>query len=365
MNRRKPRVLWVTNLAAPYRIPVWRALADHVNLRVRLLADDESGRGWSSAEGQGLDLARWPTWCWSRDELYLYALRQSVSAEIAGADCVVLGGWDSPAHWQVRWAAHRRGVPVVIFYESTLESRHHSGGPIHYLRGRMLRSADLVVVPGESARLAALRDGVPDSRIAIIHNVVDVARYRGQHRPGDGGGHRFGFVGRMVDRKNVPSLLRAFAEIRAADDTLLLVGDGPARRGAQELASGLGLGDKVTWTGSLSGAALLEAQGRIDTLVHPATEEVWGYVVEESLAVGSHVVVSDRCGVARSVGGMHGVYICDTSPRGVATAMQTSRGRWQGPVECPVMEKWTPEAAGDHWLSAVRRAVGTGLGSSA
>ncbi len=71
------------------------------------------------------------------------------------------------------------------------------------------------------------------------------------------------------------------------------------------------------------------------TLVLASTEEVWGLVVNEALAAGLHVVVSDRCGVARSVEGQLGVFLTEPELPQLVTAMESSRAAWRGWIETP------------------------------
>jgi glycogen synthase len=87
-------------------------------------------------------------------------------------------------------------------------------------------------------------------------------------------------------------------------------------------------------------------------LVLPSYEEVWGLVVNEALACGLHVVVSLVCGVAPTVAGMRGVWLCDTSQAALAHAIRLSCAAWSGPINQPEILQHTPQAFAETFLEA-------------
>jgi glycosyltransferase involved in cell wall biosynthesis len=58
-----------------------------------------------------------------------------------------------------------------------------------------------------------------------------------------------GTVGRLSEQKRQDVLLRAFAQLPRQDARLLVVGDGPRKQELQELAAGLGIGQRVHFVG--------------------------------------------------------------------------------------------------------------------
>lgn len=105
------------------------------------------------------------------------------------------------------------------------------------------------------------------------------------------------FIGRCIDGKGVPTLLRALSAIRTSAWTLGVIGDGLALRDWQYLASELGVADSCQWLGALPNSAAVEWLRQADILVLPSTgKEGWGAVVNEALMQGVPVLCSDRCG---------------------------------------------------------------------
>ncbi|MEU2204818.1 glycosyltransferase [Microbacterium oleivorans] len=360
----RPRVIWVTNSPAPYRIPVWEALGEILDLEVHLFEKpDLAGSGRRGAEWNatnisptGFSLRQLRSRRFGKGERVYYLLRERPARVLKGCRAVVLGAWESPACWQLNFAGWFRGVRRIGFYESTLHSQHHSRGPIRWARDAFFRSLHAVVVPGTAAERAVLDMGVPPDRIYRGFNAVDVQAFAEATEPASAAadtGHRYLYVGQLIRRKNVHALIRAFAAIYADGDRLTIVGDGPERASLECLANALGVRAAVDFTGPATYADLPGIMKGNDTLVLPSVEEVWGLVVNEALASGAHVVVSETAGVAESVRGMPGVYLSPPETFATAQAMAASRSDWRGRVRQPPILRHTPEAFADVFARAI------------
>lgn len=79
----------------------------------------------------------------------------------------------------------------------------------------------------------------------------------------------------------------------SAEWTLDIVGDGPERDALTVIAGG---DPRVTFRGSVPYAELDQHYARADVLMLPSDNEAWGLVVNEALAFGCRVLVSDQVG---------------------------------------------------------------------
>src|SRR5207244_4064698 len=102
--------------------------------------------------------------------------------------------------------------------------------------------------------------------------------------------------------KNLPRLLEAFAGYRrlAGDAAweLVLLGDGPLRPELVALLKDLELDGHVLLPGFKQYDELPAYYGLAGAFIHASTTEQWGLVVNEAMASGLPVLVSDRCGCA-------------------------------------------------------------------
>jgi glycosyltransferase involved in cell wall biosynthesis len=107
-------------------------------------------------------------------------------------------------------------------------------------------------------------------------------------------------VGRLVPSKNYDLVLHALARLPAERRSccrLVLVGDGPASAGLRALAAQLRLASQVELAGAVPQAEVAKFMAQAEVFVHPTTYDRWPQVINEAMAAGLAVVVSDRAGV--------------------------------------------------------------------
>ena len=116
---------------------------------------------------------------------------------------------------------------------------------------------------------------------------------------------------RFIEKKNLPTLIRAYAEYRdrsqgtgvtdpgynaGAPWDLVLLGDGPLRETLNSQLSTLNLHRHVHLPGFKPYHELPVYYGLANAFVHASSTEQWGLVVNEAIASGLPVIVSSRCG---------------------------------------------------------------------
>jgi glycosyltransferase involved in cell wall biosynthesis len=338
------KVLWITNVANPYRIPVWKAFAEEVNLTMSLLSRSEPNRAWDYSEEQiGLPtlFLGAPAFRLGESSFY-WPNRKLHKLLMEDFDAVILGGWESPAYLYALCFAKIRGLKTISHYGSTNKTHRYKSGLVGRFRAWFYRNLDAHVTYGTAATKSLLSMDVKADRVVTGFNSVDheyfhdaVNLIRANDLNYVRKGHVFLYVGQLLKRKNIDSVIRAFASMCDVYDSLRIVGSGPERQHLENLITELDLAGAVTLTGPKEGEALLEEYSLANTLVLASTNEVWGLVVNEALASGLHVVVSENCGVAADVKAMEEVYLCDTSVLGIESALIRSRLAGTCLVESP------------------------------
>jgi glycosyltransferase involved in cell wall biosynthesis len=174
----------------------------------------------------------------------------------------------------------------------------------------LFKAVDGAKVPGPDGAALATRYGLPEERTTVVTQSIDVAHYgRGRDMPADERRQRrealglsgcvFLFVGRIWAGKGLDELFAAYRQVRAARDdiNLLIVGDGVdyERYTDQESAT-----TGVKFAGFVQPADLPEWYAVCDVLVFPTHGDPNGLVVEEALAAGLPVIVSDAAGDIRA-----------------------------------------------------------------
>jgi glycosyltransferase involved in cell wall biosynthesis len=103
----------------------------------------------------------------------------------------------------------------------------------------------------------------------------------------------FLFVGRLIKRKNVDLIISALGRLKDDRMALVIAGDGSERPSLEALARG---DPRVIFAGSVEHCRLPLYYAMADVLVLPASDEPWGWVINEAMASGLAVVSHRHCG---------------------------------------------------------------------
>ncbi len=224
---------------------------------------------------------------------------------------VVVPGWASPAAWGVmRWCLRNR-TPMICMSESTAWDEPRVGWK-EWIKKKLVGLFSSALVGGERHRDYLTKLGMPSERIFCGYDAVDNAFFhsRAEAIRSDAGKIRrqyglpqdyFLASARFVEKKNLSRLLEAYAIYRGSSEnpaSLVLLGDGPLRSALEAKRDALDLRDCVVMPGFKQVADLPAYYALARAFVHPSTIEPWGLVVNEAMACGLPVLVSNKCGCA-------------------------------------------------------------------
>jgi glycosyltransferase involved in cell wall biosynthesis len=211
-----------------------------------------------------------------------------------------------PDGFAAREVARMHGKPLVITEHTSPFSDLTSEPRIRRKTLIALATARRVWCVSESLTREVAGYFPPEQRyfLRTLYNGVDTALFQPPScwRPNPAA-PRFLFIGFLVEQKNVPILLDAFARLRRKlpDARLNLVGEGPLRTAIEQQIASLRLQDSVQLLGERTRAEVARLlREECDVLVLPSKHETFGVVLIEALASGKPVVAS-RCGGPESV----------------------------------------------------------------
>lgn len=230
-------------------------------------------------------------------------------------DLVAIPGWsDKGALAALAWCAEQR-VPTILMSESTADDERRLPWR-EMIKRRVVRFFSTALVGGQrhADYLAAL--GMSRDRVFTGYDVVDngyfaqsakeVRSQEAEVRKRYELPEKYFFAsGRFIEKKNLFTLIRAYAAYcersplvtsHSSPWRLVLLGDGPLRADLCRLISELGLQNSVLLPGFKQYEELPAYYALANAFVHASTTEQWGLVVNEAMASGLPVIVSNRCG---------------------------------------------------------------------
>ncbi len=386
MGEMKHRLLFITNILPPYRIPLYNRLSQLVEsegfkMDFIFLSKTESRRKWNVKDSNimfdytilpsiNLGAARGrPT----ADNILNY----NILKNLIGANLIVVGGYDYMTYWVVLFWARILRIPLFLFCESTLYEERMPSSLIRKLKSLFLSSCKGFIVPGRASREYLRSFGENDSRIFTAPNSVDhhffLKKANELNPKRDELRNRFGvrgtvflFVGRMAPEKHVTDLIEAFKRIRGRgrDAYLVLVGSGPEQPAYEKYCKNNGLQKDVCFAGFRQLEEIPFYYAIADVLVLPSCSEPWGLVLNEAMASGLPVITSDRVGAAYDlvVEGRTGFFY----PAGAITVLsehmdimcsgKISPEVWRQEVQKHV-SGFTPERQAEGFISAFRNTL--------
>ncbi len=336
----KRRLIVLTEIIAPYRIPVFNALAEceGVDLHVIFLSEtDHSMRQWRVYS----DEIRFsneviPSWR-RRVGKYNILVNHSVVSALRQArpEVIVCGGYNYLASWQAQRWAKRNGVQFLLWCESTAHDQRGGRVLVESLKGNFLRNCDGFVVPGKSALGYVTQMGIPRENIFVAPNAVDVnlfsthvkaARDNAERLRGELGLplRYFLFVGRLVEAKGVLDLLEAYGRLSPelrSEVGLVFAGDGPQRAECEAVARSIFPG-RVHFAGFVHRDELAAYYGLAECFVLPTHSDPWGLVVNEAMACGLPVICSQVAGCAADLVKANGRIVVARDVEQLVSAMQ-------------------------------------------
>jgi 1,2-diacylglycerol 3-alpha-glucosyltransferase len=313
MNR---KIVILTEIVAPYRIPVFNALARQqgVDLHVIFLAEtDATLRQWPVYKNEirfsYQVLRSWRMRAGKRLLLFNRGLWSALNK--ANPSVIICGGYNYSASWEALAWARRRGVRFVLWSESNGQDARSGWELVERLKSYFVRECDGFAVPGKTA-LAYLKSlGASEAEIVTAPNAVDNDLFANQAAAARAHAAEFRkrlklptrfilFVGRLVPEKGVFDLLEAYVKLDSglrSEVGLVYAGDGVARqelmRQARSVVPGI-----VCFPGFVNREELAGLYALAEMLVLPTHSDTWGLVVNEAMASGSPIIVSDVAGCA-------------------------------------------------------------------
>lgn len=245
---------------------------------------------------------------------------------------VAVPGWSAPeALSALEWCVKNR-MPAVLMSESARQDEIRRPWK-EWLKHRVVRVCSTALVGGRLHAEYLVELGMPRERIFLGYDTVDnnhfangsagfslqkaknfppeplptpgLEEFDARCRLKPALRNYFLASARFVEKKNLPRLVQAYARYREhltggngenGGWDLVLLGDGKMRPELETRVAALKLADHVLMPGFKQYAELPLYYGSAGAFIHASTTEQWGLVVNEAMASGLPVLISNRCG---------------------------------------------------------------------
>lgn len=306
----KPKLALLTNIVAPYRVPLYEALGEEFDVQILYSGMESNRAAWRGVtdtlvrchakRSWGVSLRRkiradGRAWDYNFKhfnfgywwDLRTYRPDAVISTELGFRTMLAL-----------RYALSR-GKPMWVWWGGTLHTERKVPDWQTRMRRRMAARVPRWISYGDTSTEYLLSLGVTEDRVLQIQNCVDESVYERDAAPTLTNLRKpvLLHVGQLIARKGLLPLLEAAAEVQASGKSfsLVLLGDGPDKTVLQEKARALALKD-VRFEPARPPAEMPGAYRSADCLVFPTLQDVWGLVANEAMWCGLPVLGSVYAG---------------------------------------------------------------------
>lgn len=315
-----PRLLFITNIPAPYRVHLFNHLdqalvARGIGLKVLFMADTEPGRFWSCEPPAfrfshtilpGLHPYVAGTPLHANPGAWIEVLRKPPTWLVIG------GGWQFPTSFVLAFMTSMlsRNMRTLFWSEANIQAATHHRGPVAFFRRLVLKQADAFVVPGEIAR-RTIRDhwGIGDKPFIFLPNIVDETIYATRVKVArrDRLALRrqydlkatdvvFFFPARLDEcTKGILNFLRAVMPLSDSPLKVLIAGEGPDRSIIERWLV-TNQESRVRLLGHLNQEQMVELYALSDVLTLPSFRDPNPLSVIEGMWAGLPLLISVNCG---------------------------------------------------------------------
>ena len=293
-------------------------------------------------------------------------------------DVLVINGWNDFGSLISFSAALNLEMPIVVMSDSTKQDFKRN-----YLREalkqRILSFCSSALVAGRLHKDYLMCLGFQEKLIFLGYDAVDNthfaqgtanARQHSQalrhhlHLPE----HFFLASARFIEKKNLTRLIQAYAQYQSQAKVtpwhLVLLGDGDLKSQILTQIKHLGLDPWVHLPGFKQYDELPNYYGLAHCFIHASTTEQWGLVVNEAMASGLPVLVSNRCGCAPDLvqAGHNGYTFDPYNPNQLTDLMlKIASGTCDltamGQASQEIIAHWSPQTFADNLYEAVQTAL--------
>jgi glycosyltransferase involved in cell wall biosynthesis len=304
------KIFFLTSAPTPYKNPLFEGIAnlEDIELFVGFCVWKSGTRPWELRALEGVRYEVLKGWHIPRGRGTYIRFNPAVVSRLwrEAPDVVVIAGYNHPTMLLAVLYCLATRTPFIMQGETWKKQVGWKARFKSWFLHPLLFRASAFLVTGRLAHDYWVSQGYPSNRIRVFANTPDIEYFEQRRRDvtddqirelraaWNSGNRRIAiFVGRFISVKGADLLLDAIRRLDDADRPfLVMVGDGVERDRLEARARGL----PVVFMGFRSTDELIPLYAAADYFILPSRREPWGVVVNEAMACGLPVVLSDQVG---------------------------------------------------------------------
>lgn len=225
------------------------------------------------------------------------------------ADAILVYGWAYQAHLKAIWYFKNK-IPVFFRGDSTLLNKKNSlkNSIKNVLLNRVYRHTDHAFYVGKNSKAYFEKFGLKNDQLTFAPHAIDNERFAKNYTTEALALRQkisvkpekilILFAGKLEPVKNPDLLLNAFEKLNQPSTHLLFVGNGPLEKQLKAKKELLKTASQIHFIDFQNQSAMPGIYQACDLFCLPSKSETWGLAVNEAMACGKAVLVSDQVGCA-------------------------------------------------------------------
>ncbi|MTI85392.1 MAG: glycosyltransferase family 4 protein [Firmicutes bacterium] len=315
MNTRK-KIAILTNIVAPYRLPIYKILAQDFDVSVFFSGWEDNRDFWQQEQLQVKGV--WFKKAWG----FIFKIPQRRRGVLFDYWYLHINPgylWDLCTNRPDAVISNEMGFrtlmsltygsmfrrPVWVCWEGTLHTEKNIGVFKRLIRSLIARWAKRWISFGKTSTEYLLHLNISPKRILQVQNCVEEKVFTAEAitpafniRPEP----VFLYAGQLINRKGIKYLMDAVARVQAEGYkfSLLLVGGGFERAYLEKYALELNI-KNIFFHPPVKSTYMAQVYNSADVFIFPTLHDVWGLVVNEALWSGLPVLASKYAGCAQEL----------------------------------------------------------------
>jgi len=297
------KVVFLQNLIYPIRNPFFNQLTkvEGISLKVLFLSETSANRKWRIEKDKLLypnKVLKNFKFKINDGDTFEYIINPFSLIDYFREmpDILITIGWANATNYLFMFMNLIRNKPFYIWCESTINEQNKRRSLMMPLIRFFVERSKGIIVPGILSA-AYIKQIDKNAKIIVVPNSIDNERFYNKRRKGNTNMIKLLYVGRFEKIKGIDNLLEAFKNLSIKYPNkleLMLVGYGPEESSIKRIIKKYNLNVKMIPFVEPKELPLIYKNA--DIFILPSLREVWGFVINEAIAAGLPIIVSNKVG---------------------------------------------------------------------